>query len=1072
MPHNGALCRNEDNYETNFMIAIRAEGINLHVLEFTRSDISFAQRLFSILDTESRGLVGRTKVREFATQRCPVFWRRDDDLRKLCLTSASNRESNCGDASIESPTFCEIWDSVVACSSTPVDCESKYCELGLEGWMVFCRFIALAQYLEAKRRFSARHSQQTMRHRNSPRGSELVFVNVPPPEPPAPLTPEQLAMHERRSQSPLPLPELDLDHSLLAAHDSMRRPLGENRGRVKIELFGYPQGSGSNLEFAVTFARSQKTNGVEQTVVRRNMADMKWLDDTVTSHKALGGTLCGRILPPFPPSGNRMLLATFNAEDSLLNSSIKSTTGGAIAVAAAGVVKIKSVAKSLFGSYLDFTTQSKSGSSHGAGSNTSKSPPQKKKTKHSASAKTLPESFYNPHSPSGKARQIERYLNYLLDHPALSTSFPLNAILTASQSGLEAAKRSIEECNKAAKELREQTPQLDDGGKLFVPLWSSSSDSSYAPNFAWVRTAAQAAMALRVHGMLETTGMPSASARLQHASLPSFGKAKHGTLWEDDAAGEQSRRVQTDKELVVDNEGQNFEDGVICVQSELKSEDQFDQKDDGYDLLPLPVPAPERRILTVGNSSSSTSAKLDSRFHYGSMTEVDLLSFESNDDDTRSVVLGNMLVDDNIDKLREVIGSVENTLSRCLGSSGSVGTARRERLKTQIDVIRGLDSWDGMRGQFVSQRALLRGIGGMSQSREIYEESDLILVDDLSWQASLARSAVGAAEDVRSVIRASRTAANAKAAANSAAMSAEQACNSGDFSTMEEARAAQTRSSIAQSHAIHAAVVDHEAKAVKRRATLALAHDVKCWNVHRKSQLLQCCLSYARSQHEATRRAVDAWSTLRDGFIGTPLILSAHDRRTPPTPTSRRPKNGDEGVSLDSDEVVATIFASPESSGEPLIVATEHPLLSVSTSPTTLDEDTNWAELPLEAGQQKSPIDPDSTPEKDMPVEKDALVDKVMDFCDSNLILPFATASLIQEEPREARESLHNSNLSKTESKGEEKLSVSMQSLVDGLMAWGGGFDVDEDHMALPPGMAASIALEESGSMSASKLFT
>ena len=53
-----------------------------------------------------------------------------------------------------------------ACSSNsptledPEDFESI--ELGIEGWMVFCRFIALAQYLEAKRRFSGRHLQQTI----------------------------------------------------------------------------------------------------------------------------------------------------------------------------------------------------------------------------------------------------------------------------------------------------------------------------------------------------------------------------------------------------------------------------------------------------------------------------------------------------------------------------------------------------------------------------------------------------------------------------------------------------------------------------------------------------------------------------------------------------------------------------------------------------------------------------------------------------------------------------------------------------------------------------------------------
>ena len=40
--------------------------------------------------------------------------------------------------------------------------------------------------------------------------------------------------------------------------------------------------------------------------------------------------------------------------------------------------------------------------------------------------------YYNPNSPAGQARHLERYLNYLLEHPALSTSFPLNTILKVS----------------------------------------------------------------------------------------------------------------------------------------------------------------------------------------------------------------------------------------------------------------------------------------------------------------------------------------------------------------------------------------------------------------------------------------------------------------------------------------------------------------------------------------------------------------------------------------------------------------------------------------------------------------
>ena len=188
-PHFGALSRvTPDGTDSVYVIPIRTPDGD-HELVYTSRDFRFAQRLFAILDTESRGLIDRNTVKDFVTLRCPVFWRRDDDLKKLNLAN-----DDCS-----SPTFDEIWSSVISCARSPVKKQVSY-EVGVEGWMVFCRFIALAQYLEAKRRFSARHLQQTMRHRNGPRGSELVMVEVPPPEPPAALTAFQLANYESKSK--------------------------------------------------------------------------------------------------------------------------------------------------------------------------------------------------------------------------------------------------------------------------------------------------------------------------------------------------------------------------------------------------------------------------------------------------------------------------------------------------------------------------------------------------------------------------------------------------------------------------------------------------------------------------------------------------------------------------------------------------------------------------------------------------------------------------------------------------------------------------------------------------------
>jgi hypothetical protein len=196
--------------------------------------------------------------------------------------------------------------------------------------------------------------------------------------------------------------------------------------------------SNSRLEFAITYA---KESGVEPLVVRRSMADLKWLDETFTSQKVLGGTLCGRILPQFPRD---------TPPKSVLPSSLQKTTGGAISVATKGVGKIRDAAMSLWGSLGAAsplsTTTSVGNNAHPPPSSTIPTsdhehsitapsiPHSNKKQMSSSKTKVslVPDNFYNPHSPAGKARHLERYLNYLLEHPALSTSFPLNTILMVS----------------------------------------------------------------------------------------------------------------------------------------------------------------------------------------------------------------------------------------------------------------------------------------------------------------------------------------------------------------------------------------------------------------------------------------------------------------------------------------------------------------------------------------------------------------------------------------------------------------------------------------------------------------
>jgi hypothetical protein len=171
------------------------------------------------------------------------------------------------------------------------------------------------------------------------------------------------------------------------------------------------------MEFAVTYLPTSSTE--EGVVVRRSFDDMKWLNETFASHKVLGGTLCGRILPPFPGSGGSVLAAQYQDDDRTLKSAIGSPSG-AMAAAAAGVTRIRGAAKSVLGRYVSTNSTPKTGKGDA------------KNKKKIVSSLALPETYYNPNSPVWKARQLERYLNYLLEHPALSTSFPLNTVLKVS----------------------------------------------------------------------------------------------------------------------------------------------------------------------------------------------------------------------------------------------------------------------------------------------------------------------------------------------------------------------------------------------------------------------------------------------------------------------------------------------------------------------------------------------------------------------------------------------------------------------------------------------------------------
>lgn len=882
-------------------------------LHYDRIQYERITKLFSIIDTDSKGYVTKKQVNDFVFLRCPLFRRRDDLLTRLknkrkggaisnfMLDAEKHMENIMGFKAAS--TFDEVWEAVIS-SDASIPPNQKIV-LGIEGFAIFCRFIALAQYLEAKQRFSQRHLQQT--------SAEVVMVEVPPPLPPGPLNMDALKEYEdRKCSENTPFPELDLNHCLVASHDDYYGK-AKKYGRVVISPFGMePTGNVSSSssidslseeEFVLTYSHSNEAT----SIVRRTKIDMEWLYDTIKSHRVLGGTLCGRILPPFPKKSSQ------NTSYGIVNTIVKNI---------------------IWGITPTNTTNESSDVVTG---------------------------YYS--------KQLERCLNYLLEHPALFSSFPLNAILKASQIGLQAAKDLLEE---------EETPQKLHSIEL------PASESSFLSNLSWVRTAAQAAMALKLHGILEATGYSSTSARLQHASLPNLDTSRSLSLWRGECTTPPptlERTSSNEKEKEYDC----FENGVIRIQSELDND-----TDDDYDLLPSPC------TITNTHSHILKSQDTSKRYSYGPEHS------------------SSPSIDSDIEKLSEIITSVHSTLRKCSTVSQSIANAKKERETFHLNIVQKLDSWISLRGyELMNERALLNAVSSLDRCLDVRVKSDAALNDDLGWQASLASSAVSATQDVKSAIQACNTATSAKAAAESAALSAQKACETSTTSNPEEVRILRTRASISHSHAIYAAVIQHESFVAKRKAALALAHDVHFWNLYRKREILKTCLDVAKAQKEAAGKAVESWELLRMGLFGHDDCVSS--------PVARKERKKVPNISP------STVKSCSK------IVPVDHVALAPKHIPPA----------PPFATDKNN--DNDFAPKISSKQSKESIpIDRTTDEKENNDVTP-------QRDTQEG-----------------DLMTSSMQSLVDGLMTWGfaqGQYDPQDD-MSLPTGMAVSIALEESANAS------
>jgi hypothetical protein len=498
IPHRGSLSRvklgNGNLIIYTLDVIAKAEScgkFETYTLQFSSEHYAFLQNIFAVLDAESSGCIHRQDLEDFVLLRCPVFSRRDRDLASCAVKNIKSRldtdisKGPCHGCPLGSLTFDQVWKSVVSCALNCKKDDYSTNEssdfLGIEGWMLFARFISLAQYYDAKRRFSARHLQTSGcgggAHENQK--EEVVIVEVPPlVEPPMELSVENLIQFDLSMKQSdnggydqfndsceISLPELDLDHYYVTVHDSFRKfqshsiskdthqskePKHKNvcKSMVKVSVFApthqYPApksiiagnsansvSTGDNLEFVITYLpHGSETNQRDVTTVRRSYKDLLWLHETFKSHKQIGGQLCGRILPPFPSSFDHS------------QRDVSTVNCAAVAVASAGVsagVGIVSTAaktaKTLWGSLPGSKKITKMVKKVGVGGNhvngspkVTVSPPVK--TFSSKSHEIYGKELYE--TPQSKARQIEKYLNYMLEHPALSTSFPLRIILKVS----------------------------------------------------------------------------------------------------------------------------------------------------------------------------------------------------------------------------------------------------------------------------------------------------------------------------------------------------------------------------------------------------------------------------------------------------------------------------------------------------------------------------------------------------------------------------------------------------------------------------------------------------------------
>jgi hypothetical protein len=351
---------------------------------------------------------------------------------------------------------------------------------------------------------------------------------------------------------------------------------------------------------------------------------------------------------------------------------------------------------------------------------------------------------------------------------------------------------------------------------------------------------------------------------------------------------------------------------------------------------------------------------------------------------------------------------------------------------SQMSILQSIDSWQGMRGQIIMQRFLLSATTSLKSSNDHKDESFGAFSQDMVWNASLAGSSKLASKAVTGAVDAARVAKKAKQTAEGAVHQALSELSTDIYKTPDEIEKQKEDVVRLRMQSLHAAVVEHETAVAKRNAAVSLANDVMHWNSHRKRSLLDACVSMVRSQLSANEEDLKAWCQLRDGilsssnnlFVQEKIILRNHESNT-----SSRDSHDDDSARYDEIETGSEFLKDEE---HHLVDKEDHIHIDDYFAASPWNDDESENDSISNAFEKEHPeSDFDEKCQEDI-VSFNPSAHNILDPKD-------------QEEQLDEWEGNTSTDKDKSRNRNSDGMSESMQSLVEGLLSWGGNLDADEE---------------------------